>query len=445
MATERPASLIATSVSDTACEVAAGNGLLHRRAFLTGGAALATAFTGYALSDTAAAQQLTDDPWSKTRGISIPEYATPSAFEKSVVRTLTNPRGEPRTQHARTPHHLLNGTFTPNGLHFVISHSGAPDIDPARHRLVIHGLVKRPLEFTLDALGRYPMVSRMAFVECGGNSGLMFSSEPVQASVQAIHGLVSCAEWTGIMVSTLLEEAGIDPRAKWVIAEGSDSLALSRSVPLGKALDDAMVALYQNGERLMPGNGYPMRLLLPGWEGNMNVKWLRRLKLVDQPAMSYYEARTYAPILPGGKAYQFYFLQEVKSFITHPSPGLKMSGPGVYEVSGIAYSANGRIAKVMVTADSGKSWAQAALQEPVHPKAFTRFRQPWRWDGGPAVLQSRAWDEAGNVQPTRAQIIAARGQTKAPVTNLAAFPSQHYNGPTTWTVDASGEVKHVYV
>ena len=246
------------------------------------------------------------------------------------------------------------------------------------------------------------------------------------------------------MLSTLLEEAGIDPKAKWLIAEGADSLALSRSVPVAKALDDAMIALYQNGERLMPGNGYPMRLLLPGWEGNMNVKWLRRIKLTELPGMSYYEARTYAPILPNGKAYQFYFLQEVKSFVTHPSPGLTLRGPGFYEISGVAYSASGRIAKVMVTADGGKTWAQAALQEPVLPKAFTRFRSPWRWDGGPAILQSRAWDEAGNVQPTRAQIIAQRGETKAPVTNAAAFPSQHYNGPTSWAIERTGEVKHVY-
>ncbi len=425
-------------------EVVAGNGLLHRRAFLRGGAIFAAAMTGYTLSDSLAAQQLADDAWSTRAGTAIPEYGVPSSFEKTVSRTLTNPRGEPRTQHARTPHHLLNGTFTPNALHFVISHSGAPDIDPAKHRLVIHGLVKKPLAFTLDALGRYPMVSRMAFVECGGNSAPLFSNEPVQATAQALHGLVSCAEWTGVMLSTLLEEAGIDPKAKWLIAEGADSLALSRSVPVAKALDDAMIALYQNGERLMPGNGYPMRLLLPGWEGNMNVKWLRRIKLTEMPGMSYYETRTYAPILPNGKAYQFYFLQEVKSFITHPSPGLTLNGPGFYEVSGIAYSASGRIAKVMVTADGGKTWAQAALQGPVLPKAFTRFRVPWRWDGGPAILQSRAWDEAGNMQPTRAEVIAQRGQTKAPVTNAAGFPSQHYNGPTSWAIERTGEVKHVY-
>jgi sulfane dehydrogenase subunit SoxC len=423
--------------------VVAGNGLLDRRAFLRSSAALAGGFMGYTLARSTAAEPLADDPWSKEAGNTVSAYGVPSRFEKSVARTLSNPKGEPRTQHARTPHHRLNGTFTPNSLHFVISHSGDPDVDPEQHRLAIHGLVKQPRVFTLDALERYPMVSRMAFVECGGNSAPLFSPEPIQATTQALHGLVSCAEWTGVMLSTLLEETGIDPRAKWLIAEGADSPALSRSVPVSKTLDDAMIALYQNGERLMPGNGYPMRLLLPGWEGNINVKWVRRLKLVETPAMSYYEARTYAPILPGGKAYQFYFLQEVKSFITHPSFGLKMNGPGFYEISGIAYSGNGRITKVMVTADGGSSWAQAALQEPVHSKAFTRFRVPWRWDGGAAVLQSRAWDEAGNVQPTRAQLVAHRGQTRK-VPPVTAFTSQHYNGPTSWAVDRSGEVKHVY-
>src|SRR5438034_11832222 len=233
------------------------------------------------------------------------------------------------------------------------------------------------------------MVSRMTFVECGGNSAPLFSREPIQASVQALHGLASCAEWTGVALSALLEETGVDPKAKWLVAEGADAPALSRSVPMAKALDDAMIALYQNGERLMPGNGYPMRLLLPGWEGNMNVKFLRRIKLVEQPAMSYYEARTYAPILPGGKAYQFYFLQEVKSFITHPSQGLALKGPGFYEISGIAYSASGRISKVMVSADGGQSWAQAALHEPLLPKAFARFRVPSRSPGGPPALQRR--------------------------------------------------------
>jgi sulfane dehydrogenase subunit SoxC len=235
-----------------------------------------------------------------------------------------------------------------------------------------------------------------------GKQRAALSPEPIQANVQALHGLASCAEWTGVKLSTLLDETGIDLAAKWFIAEGADAPHLSRSVPLKKALDDAVVALYQNGERLRPANGYPMRLLLPGYEGNMNIKYLRRIKLVEEPAMSYWESKNYTQLLPNGKAYQFYFLQEVKSFITQPSPGLTLKEPGLYEIAGIAYSGAGRISKVMVSADGGRSWAEAALQEPVLSKAFTRFRMPWRWDGSPAILQSRAWDEAGNVQPTRA-------------------------------------------
>ena len=428
----------------------ADNGLLDRRALLGRGAALAGAMTvgvGAALTGAAAeplAQEpLTDQPWSLETGAVTPPLQTPSRFEKHVVRTLSNPDNEFRNSHARTPHHLLNGAVTPNSLHFSINHSGLPDIDPERHRLAIHGLVRQPMVYTLEALSRYPMVSQMAFLECGGNSAPMFSPQPFQATAQALHGLVSCAEWTGVRLSTLLEETGIDPKAKWLVAEGADSHALSRSVPLKKAMDDAMIALYQNGERLMPGNGYPMRLLLPGYEGNMNVKFLRRLKLVEEPAMSMYEGRTYSQILPGGKAYRFYFLQEVKSFITHPSFGHSLKGPGFYEISGVAYSGTGRIAKVLVSADAGKTWGEAALQAPVLPKAFTRFRMPWRWDGQPVVLQSRAWDEGGNVQPTRAEFVALRGETKTPP-SILGFPNQHFNSITSWSVERSGEIKHVY-
>jgi sulfane dehydrogenase subunit SoxC len=424
-------------------QAAAGNGLIDRRALLRRGMLFAGAMSAGVGPAAAGAEPLADDPWSLEVGEPMSPYQVPSKFEAKVKRTLSNPNNEPRNSHARTPHHLLEGTTTPNGLHFTINHGGVPTIDPEKHRLVIHGLVKQPLEFTLEALSRYPLTSRVSFIECGGNSAPMFSPEPMQESVQAIHGLASCAEWTGVKLSTLLEEAGIDPKAKWLIAEGADSPHLSRSVPVKKALDDAMVALYQNGERLMPGNGYPMRLLLPGYEGNMNVKFLRRIKLVEQPQLSMYEARTYSQILPNGKAYRFYFLQEVKSFITYPSHGMALKGPGLYEITGIAYSGTGRIEKVMVSADGGQSWAQAALQEPVLSKAFTRFRMPWRWNGGPATLQSRAWDEAGNVQPTRAEFVAARGELTKPPPVLG-FPNQHYNSITSWGVASGGEVKHVY-
>ena len=425
-------------------EQVAGNGLLNRRALLRGGAVVAGAMTSSGALTGAAAEPLQNDPWSLERGLVVPAYQVPSRFEKDVVRTLSNPNNEFRNSHARTPHQLLQGAITPNGLFFSICHSALPDIDPAQHKLVIHGLVKQPLVYTLDSLSRYPMVTRTHFLECSGNSAPMFSSEPLQVTAQAIHGLVSNAEWTGVLLSTLLEETGIDPKATWLLAEGADAPSLHRSVPIKKALDDAMIALYQNGERIQPGNGYPMRLLLPGYQGNMNVKYVRRIKLIDQPAMSFFESKTYSQILPTGKMWLFHFTQEVKSFITHPSFVHALAGPGFYEISGVAYSGNDRISKVMVSADGGKSWAQAALQEPVMPKAFVRFRMPWRWDGQPAVLQSRAFDEAGNVQPTRAEFVAARGQTDKPLTTPLAFPNQHYNSITSWGIDSKGEIKHVY-
>src|ERR1700761_6024967 len=428
-----------------ALEAAAGNGLIDRRALLGRGAMIAGAMgAGLGSSAAAAAEPLTEEQWSLEFGNRTQPYQVPSKFEAKVVRTLSNPKHELRNSHSRTPHHLLEGTTTPNGLHFTINHGGIPAIDPDKHRLVIHGLVKQPLEFTLETLSRYPMVSRTTFVECGGNSAPMFSPEPLQETVQALHGLASCAEWTGVKLSTLLEETGIDPRAKWLIAEGADAPRLSRSVPMKKALDDAMIALYQNGERLMPGNGYPMRLLLPGFQGNMNVKYVRRIKAIDQPAYSYFETKNYSQILPGGKTWRFHFVMEVKSFITHPSFGTTLKEPGLYAISGVAYSGTGRISKVMVSADGGKSWGEAALQGQIHDKAFTRFVMPWRWNGQPAVLQSRAYDDGGNVQPLRAEFVAMRGEAAKPVTTPLAFPNQHYNSLTSWAVDSQGEIKHVY-
>jgi len=421
----------------------AGNGLLNRRALLGQGLALAGSM-GVAGTTGAAAEPLKDEPWSFAFGEITPPLQTPSRFEKNVVRALSNPNGQFRTSHARTPHHLLNGAITPNSLHFTINHCGIPDIDPAVHKLVIHGMVRQPLEFDLDTLSRYPLVTRAHFVECAGNSAAMFSNEPVQAPAGLLHGLVSCSEWTGVPLSILLDEAGIDPKAKWLVAEGGDAQHLDRSVPVKKAYDDALVAIYQNGERLMPGNGYPMRLLLPGYQGNMNVKFLRRLKAVDQPAYTYFETKNYSQILLGGKTWRFHFLMEVKSFITSPSFGQHLKEPGFYAISGVAYSGTGRIARVEVSADGGKSWGEAALQAPVSDKAFTRFVMPWRWDGGPAVLQSRAWDEAGNAQPLRADFVAMRGETRKPVKSPLAFPNQHYNSITSWGINAKGEIAHVY-
>jgi sulfane dehydrogenase subunit SoxC len=422
----------------------AGNGLLDRRMLLGRGIVFASAAaTGVGSLTSAAADPLPVDSWSMTPGAPIPAYGQPSKYENKVVRSLTNPNHEPRTSQARTPHHLLQGTITPAPLHFVVARTGIPDIDPAKHRLAVHGLVKQPLVFDLDALARYPMVSRTHFVECGGNSAPLYSKDPVQGNVQAIHGLLSCSEFTGVKLSTLLDEAGIDPKAKWLVAEGADGPSMNRSIPMTKALDDALVALYQNGERIAPANGYPMRLLVPGYEGNMNVKWLHRIKLVEEPVMAINETLQYTYRVQGPKIWQFFFPMEVKSFVTHPSPGLTLRGPGYYEISGLAYSGNGRIAKVMVSADGGKSWGEAALDAPVLPKSLTRFRMPWKWDGQPVVLQSRAWDEAGNRQPTRDEMFAERGAPRVTVP-VTAFPMGHMNVITSWAIDGKGEAKHVY-
>jgi len=412
-------------------EPVAGNGLLHRRIFLAGGAAAAGAAT---IAGRSEATPLPVESWMKIPGAPFNGYGQPSKYENKVVRTLASAPGTGGTGVSRTPHHLLSGMITPSGLHYERSHSGIPDIDPSAHRFVIHGLVKRALEFTLDDLGRYPMESRIAFLECAGNSGALFQKEPVQANIQAIHGLLSCQEWTGIRLATLLQEAGVEPQAKWLLAEGADAAGMSRSVPIEKAMDDAMIALYQNGERVRPSNGYPMRLLLPGFEGNMNVKWLRRIKLTEGPTMTKDETSKYTILLPSGKALQFVFPLEAKSMITHPSPGLTLRGPGFYEISGLAWSGYGKIAKVEVSADGGKSYGVAALQEPVLPKALTRFRMAWQWNGAPAVLQSRSTDETGYVQPSRAQLIALRG-------DRGGF---HNNMVQSWAVSASGEVQNVY-
>jgi sulfane dehydrogenase subunit SoxC len=413
-----------------ALDAAAGNGLLDRRIFLAGAAAASVAMPDKTLG----AEALPVEPWMKTPGSPFVAYGQPSRFASKVVRIFASAPGTTGTGTSRTPHHLLDGMITPNGLHFERHHSGIPEIDPQAHRLLIHGLVARPLIFTLDALLRYPMESRIAFVECAGNSALLYQKEPAQLGVQPIHGLLSCAEWTGVRLATLLEEAGVDPKAQWLLAEGADAAGMSRSVPLAKAMDDALIALYQNGEPVRPSNGYPMRLLLPGYEGNMQVKWLRRIKLTEGPTMTKDETSKYTILRDDGKALQFCFPQEAKSIITRPSPGLTLNAAGLYEISGLAWSGYGKITKVEVSADGGGSWATAALQEPVLSKAVTRFRVPWRWTGGAATLQSRASDESGTVQPTRAKLIADRG----------ARTIYHFNGIASWGVAQGGEVKHVY-
>lgn len=299
---------------------------------------------------------------------------------------------------------------------------------------MIHGLVERPLIFDLESLSRYPLVSKIRFVECSGNSGANNSARPPQLTAGGIHGLVSCSDWTGIPLNVLLDEAGIQPEGKWVVAEGADAAAMTRSIPVEKAMDDAIIALYQNGERLRPSNGYPMRLLLPGWEGNTCVKWLRRLQVASIPAMAKDETSKYSDLGKDGKASLFTFPMGVKSVITAPSGQSTMQDPGLYQISGLAWSGAGKIRRVEVSADGGQSWAEAALSDPVLPKALIRFRLPWKWDGGPAVLQSRAIDETGAVQPTRDALMGERGRNYR----------YHYHAIQSWQVNSEGKVGNVY-
>jgi sulfane dehydrogenase subunit SoxC len=374
-------------------------------------------------------------PSMKAPGAGMSEYGSPAKYEGKVTRTLI--RSQPGTTGSgasRTPLESLDGMITPSGLHFERHHSGVPDIDPTRHRLLIHGLVKRPLIFSMDALMRYPMISRIHFMECAGNSQLLYQPTPPNLTVGQAHGLVSCSEWTGVPLRILLEEAGVDRSAPWILAEGADAAAMSRSIPMAKAMDDAILALFQNGERLRPENGYPVRLFLPGWEGNMSVKWLRRLKVVPAPIMTKDETSRYTDLQADGKSLMFTYPMDVKSVITRPSHGMTLPGAGLHQISGIAWSGNGTIKRVDVSTDGGKTWGDAPLVAPVLPRAITRFRLPWKWDGTATVLKSRAIDDTGAVQPEREKFIAEHG-------NNAIF---HFNGIQAWSVAASGEVKHVY-
>ena len=399
----------------------------NRRKFLALAPAIGGALAGCSGEKKQAASE---DEGPNRLGKPISEYGERSTFEK--IHRLKPETKTPEQASSRTPLADLDGMITPAGLHFERHHAGVPAIDPEKHHLMIHGMVERPLMLTVAELKRLPSVSKICFVECAGNSGSEWGSKPAP-DAQSSHGLVSCSEWTGVPLALLLEEAGVKTEAKWMIAEGADACKMDRSVPVAKAKDDAIIAYSQNGEAIRPEQGYPLRLVLPGWEGNINVKWLRRLELTNQPAMSRQETSKYTDLEASGKARQFTFVMDAKSLITFPSGGRKLGAPGFYEVRGIAWSGRGRISKVEVSFDAGKSWQTAALQEPVLSKAITRFRAPWKWDGAECVMLSRCTDDTGYVQPTRAELIEARGMNS----------NYHYNGVHGWKVEPSGSVVQV--
>ncbi|MCE2971751.1 MAG: sulfite dehydrogenase [Burkholderiales bacterium] len=375
-------------------------------------------------------------PWTRRLGPGVATlgYGVPSKFESNVQRRISpglTPTRE--TSVSFTPLQNLFGIITPSGLHFERHHSGMPEVDPEQHRLMIHGLVKRPLLLTMDDLMRFPSVSRIHFIECGANSGMEWGNVAVP-TVQYTHGMLACSEFTGVLLSTLLEEVGYDKKnGRFILAEGADGSALTRTIPIEFALDDVMVVYGQNGEMLRPENGYPLRLVVPGVQGVSNVKWLRRLEVGDKPWNAREETLHYVDLMPDGIFRQYSGVQEVKSVITSPSGGQKLLDKGFYEITGLAWSGRGKIRRVDVSTDGGRSWRTARLQEPVLTKALTRFRIDWNWDGSPAFLQSRAVDETGHVQPTFAQLRAVRGRNSI----------YHNNAIFTWQVQPNGEVWNV--
>ena len=328
-----------------------------------------------------------------------------------------------------TPLQDLHGTITPADLHFERHHAGIPEISPEQYELLIHGMVERPMKFSLADLKRFPATTRICFLECSGNLNRFMKSK---ITPQMLAGLTSQSEWTGVSLATLFREVGVRPKATWFLAEGADAALMTRSVPASKALDDAMIAYAQNGEAVRPAQGYPARLLLPGWEGNTSVKWLRRIELADRPFMTREETSKYTDPLKDGTARQFSFVMDARSIITFPAYPVTLE-KGWVEIRGLAWSGRGRIARVDVSVDEGKTWTTAALQEPVLPKAHTRFRSLWQWDGKPTAIMSRAVDETGYVQPTLAALTAARG---------AGSLGYHLNPITAWHIGADGQLQY---
>ena len=324
----------------------------------------------------------------------------------------------------------LCGIVTPADLHFERHHAGVPTIDPHRYKLLVHGMVERPVVFDLETLKRFPAVSRLHFIECAGNGSAGYRETRPDLSPQLVDGLTSTSEWTGVPLATLFREAGVKPGAKWFLAEGEDAAVMTRSIPIEKAWDDALIAYGQNGEALRPEQGYPARLLLPGWEGNANVKWLRRIEVADRPFMTREETSKYTDPLADCTARMFSFVMDAKSIITFPAYPVTLPEKGWWEITGIAWSGRGRITRVDVSTDGGRRWAPAELEQPVLAKCHTRFRYLWNWDGTEATLSSRAVDETGYVQPTLEQLRKARG----------LGTHYHFNHIRAWRVRRDGAV-----
>ena len=373
------------------------------------------------------------------QGVATDGYGKPSKYEANVQRRQSP--GLTQTTQASVsfaPLQSLFGIITPSGLHFERHHQGWWDIDPSKHRLMVNGsdpkLLKTPMVFTMDELMRLPMVSRFHFIECGANTGMEWGNVAVP-TVQYSHGMISCSEFTGVPLKVVLDLCGVDyKRARYVLGEGADGSSMTRTIPMEMVESGEVLLAYgQNGEMLRPENGYPLRLVVPGVQGVSWVKYLRRIEVGDKPWATKDEAVHYIDLMPGGLHRQYSSIQECKSVVTTPSGGQVLLDKGFYNISGLAWSGRGKVKKVDVSVDGGRNWRPARLENPVLDKCITRFNLDWVWDGKPALVQSRATDETGYVQPTFRQLRAVRGSRSI----------YHNNAIQTWLVQDSGEVKNV--
>lgn len=411
-----------------------------RRRFLAGGVSAGAALGAAGLAKASAGDPaiLEMQEWTQYLGdgVDARPYGLPSPFESDVVRRnvpwLT---ADPVSSVNFTPLHDLDGIITPNGLCFERHHAGIAEVDPVSYRLMINGLVDRPLVFTLDDLKRFPRENRVYFLECAANSGMEWRGAQLNGC-QFTHGMIHNVMYTGVPLKLILAEAGLKTSAKWLLPEGADASAMTRSIPLEKALDDCLVAFKMNGEALRPEQGYPARLVVPGWEGNMWVKWLRRIEVGDGPWQHREETSKYTDLLADGRARRFTWEMDAKSVITNPSPQAPIKhGPGPLVISGIAWSGRGTIPRVDVSLDGGNNWQQARIDGPSLAKSMHRFYYDFHWDGQPLLLQSRAHDSTGYVQPTKDALRAIRGTNSI----------YHNNGIQTWFVDEQGAVENVEV
>ena len=402
-----------------------------RREFLKRGAALAG---GLGLAAAKPVSGQLPDPEGMIVGTDdLVAYGKRSRFEDSK-RIPHGGRHSPDAFgldfHIAAPLQESVGVITPSSLHYVGTTRGSyvPDIDPANHRLMIHGLVDRELVFTMEELRRFPSVTRLHFIECAGNR-----SRSSHTTVQETHGMTSCAEWTGVLLSTLLEEAGVQDGGEWIVAEGVEDVKGASTIPINKAMDDCILCYGMNGEAVRPQQGYPLRLLVPGFEGIFNVKWLRRIKVVDQYYMTYndYGHLTQDPAT-AALGYQI----GPKSVITFPSGSQRLPEPGFYEISGLAWSGGGKVARVEISTDGGRTWQDADIRGEPQPMAHTRFSMNWTWDGNACELQSRCTDELGQIQPSRAQVAAFWNQ---PPDQPVRVKGQD-NSIQPWRIDADGSV-----